>query len=101
MDRWFFRVFSDVFFSAPSSARRGFFPPGSCRNPRGQKGGGVSRKLAKGFEGWGPRWNEVFFLPVSRIEYYQFVFILFSYLLEKNRHSFLVHNYSYPIEFTF
>lgn len=77
MDRWFFRVFSDVFFSAPSSARRGFFPPGSCRNPRGQKGGGVSRKLAKGFEGWNQDGTRFSFF-VSRIEYYQFVFILFA-----------------------
>ena len=66
-------------FSFLRQVRRGagFFLP-EVVEIRGDKKGGVSRKLAKGFEGWGPRWNEVFFLPVSRIEYYQFVFILFA-----------------------
>lgn len=65
MDRWLFSVFSRAaqrFFAASE------VPLGSSRNPRGQEGGGVSRKLAKGME----------------------QFILFSYLLEKNKRSFLL-----------
>lgn len=67
MDRWLFSVFSRAaqrFFAASE------VPLGSSRNPRGQEGGGISRKLAKGME--------------------QFIFILFSYLLEKNKRSFLL-----------